>query len=85
MLFGACASCALDTDQPQGFHGATEGVADFLTVLFRQPQHAINSVVLGYPQYLLVSLFTVVDSWSPVPVGEIETIAPGWRKGMTRF
>jgi len=71
----------------KGFHGATEGVPRILyTVLFKQPQHAIN---IGRASDIHSIFGQFIHggeiACEPVPVGEIETIAPGLEKGLTRF
>ena len=71
----------------QEFYGSTERVIPMLdAMLFQQPQHAID---IGCASYIHGSFGQFIYggeiACEPVPVGEIETIAPGLEKGLTRF
>jgi len=69
------------------FHGATEGVEWMLhAVLFKQPQHAINIGGTSHIHGIFGQFIHGGEiACEPVAVGEIETIAPGLEKGLTRF
>src|SRR5438105_5338701 len=71
----------------QGFHSSTKGVQQILdAVVFKGPQHAINS---GCPSHIHRSfgefIYGSEIACQPVSVGEIETVAPCLKKGLTRF
>jgi hypothetical protein len=71
----------------QGFHGVTEGVLPILyAILFQQPQHAINIGCASNIDGIFGQCIHGGErACQPMPVGEIETIAPGVEKGVTGF
>jgi hypothetical protein len=71
----------------QGFHGSAKGMLPMLyTVVFQQPQHAIN---IGCASHIYGSFGQFIHggkiACKPVSVGKIETIASGLKKSLTRF
>jgi hypothetical protein len=71
----------------QGCHGTTERVLSMLdTVLFQQPQHAINiSCASDIHRIFGQFIHGGEIACEPMSVGQIETIAPGLEKALTRF
>jgi hypothetical protein len=86
LAFGTCASCALGTGQSPGVHGATEGVVRLLEVVpCKQPQHAINIGSASHIHRIFGQCIHGGEiTCEPVSVGEVETIAPNLKKGLTR-
>jgi hypothetical protein len=71
----------------QGFHSSAQGMLPILdAVLFKQPQHAVN---IGCPSHIHRIFGQFIHgseiACEPVSVGEIKPIAPGLKKGLTRF
>ena len=71
----------------QGFHGSTKGMLPILyAVVFQQPQHAINIGCASNIDGIFGQFIHGGEiACQPMPVGEIETIAPGLEKGLTCF
>jgi len=71
----------------KGFYGATERVLSMLdAVVFQQPQHVIHIGCASHIHSIFGQFIHGSEiAYEPVSVGEIETIAPGLEKGLTRF
>jgi hypothetical protein len=71
----------------QGFHSVTARVLPILdAVLLQEPQHAINIGCASHIHSLFRQLIHGGEiACQPVAVGEIKTIAPGLKEGLTRF
>jgi hypothetical protein len=70
----------------KGFDDTTERVLSMLnTVLFKRPQHAINISSAAYIHCIFGQFIHGGKiACEPVSVGEVETIAPNLKKGLTR-
>ena len=84
---GARASWAFGQVSHQGFYGSTKGVQPIrYAVVFQQPQHDIN---IGRASDIHRIFGQCIHggeiACQPMSVGEIETVAPGLKKGLTRF
>ena len=71
----------------QEFHCSTKGVERMLdAVLFKHPQHAIDICFASHIDGIWGQFIHGGEiACQPMSVGEIESIAPGLEKGLTRF
>jgi hypothetical protein len=71
----------------QGFRGSTKGVERMLdAVLFKQPQHAIDICFATHIDGIGGQFIHGSEiAGQPMSVGEVEPIAPGLEKSLTRF